>query len=124
MESEMSGSIPLSTVLRMHAAYLTPLSMREVGTRFGVGKTAAARAFRDWNLPVRPKGGAYGKGHRKPQQKRQSIAFVPVNPPVLKSFCGQCERRVSAAEARRCGARFCKAIPPSQRQGLAQQQGA
>lgn len=101
-------AISFGTVLKMHAAYRTPLSMREVGRRFGIGKSAVARAFRDWNLAVRTVGGLVGQVRAKPVRASEPIVFRP--PPALKTFCGQCERRVAAAESASCTSRFCKAM--------------
>lgn len=116
--AEVSVRVSLGTVLRMHAAYLTPLSMREVGRQFGIGKSAVARAFREWGLPVRAVGGIVGQFRAKPERNpKPSIAVIPrFQPP--RSWCGQCERRVSSAEAGQCGSRFCRAgqtaIPKTQ----------
>lgn len=105
----MTGrQISHTLALEMHAAYGEPLSIRDVATRFGVGKNSVARAFRDWGLAVRPVGwnARIAKPHRP--KAAPSIAVIPRwRPPT--SWCGQCERRVSAAEAGQCGSRFCKA---------------
>lgn len=96
--------------LRMHKVYLTPFSIREVGQRFGVGKSAIARAFRDWNLSTRPVGwnARTAKPRRIEPKPEKSIAVIPRwKPPV--SWCGQCERRVSASEGAICSSQFCKA---------------
>lgn len=95
--------------LRMYAAYMEPLSMRDVATRFGVGKSAVARAFRDWGLETRPVGwNARTAKPRRPKPVEKSIAVIPRWQPP-RPWCGQCERRVSAAEARQCSSQWCKA---------------
>jgi len=100
------SNITLGVARRMHEAYLYPLSMREVGQRFGVSKNTVARAFRDWGLPSRPRG--WNAQVSKPRRNERTIVhFTPPIPP--KTFCGQCERRVTAAEAGACGSQFCKA---------------
>lgn len=102
----MTG-IALGQALKMHAAYLTPLSMRDVGQRFGMSKSAVARTFRDWGLPTRPVGwDARTAKPRRPEPK--SIAVVPRWQPP-RPWCSQCERRVSANEAGACSSQFCKA---------------
>lgn len=101
----MTGrAISYDDALLMHAAYLTPLSVRAVAHRFRVGKNSVARAFRDWGLPTRPVG--WNARTAKPRRPQASIAVIPrFQPP--RSWCAQCERRVSGAEAGQCGSRFC-----------------
>jgi hypothetical protein len=81
----------------MYRAYEQPGgTLAGVAERFGVSKNAVWMAFNRYRLPMRA--GGNGQKHTTIERPRQ-----------MQAFCGQCERRVCAAEAAACVSRWCKA---------------
>lgn len=94
--------ITLAETLEMHGVYMAGAMMDEVAAQFHIRKGSVSKAFARWNLHVRPRGfPARPKIETKP-----IIAVIPrFQPP--RSWCLQCDRLVSTAEAGQCGSRFC-----------------
>lgn len=94
--------INLAQTLKMYEVYTAGATMEAVSEQFRIRKSTVSKAFARWRLPVRPRG---FPARPKPAPK-STIAHVPrFQPP--RSWCAQCERRVSTAEAGQCASRFC-----------------
>lgn len=96
---------PYETAAEMHALYQRGLNMREIAPRFGLGRTGVQKAFARYEFKVRSRGGPQA---RLPQAEPPLIIIRPSFQPP-RSWCAQCERRVSTMEAGRCASRFCAA---------------
>lgn len=115
----MNRKISFAETLKMYEVYIAGATMEAVGERFNRSRNGVHRAFARWKLPVRHCGGPIPA--KSPRRERaiapRSIVFNP--PPRHVLWCGQCDRRVSAAEADQCASRFCKVVGGHQAIGLA-----